>query len=579
MTRALAAAVALWMAAAPAPAARETATAATVTATTVTVTDPVQMAVPESALATFRDCRELAPALPGDRPLLLPAALPLPARIDLLVARGGHWLLLSSFAAASAAGLQTTIPEGRVAVLARPCQSRQRLYAWGEGDTGSTAITLSMEKTIPLPTERSQRIEGAYLFLDGAALPRALDRRAGLQFEHLPLRRAILCLAQSADGDTCSLVPETSTIPEPPALSAPRLFLGGRAALPMVRTAGTSILRPKERAAVVIRAGEWAAVGSPAGAIWSSAVLLWQERGHLLDLFRGDDLQPVPRFEVLAGQLPEPMRLRPAIAGADRVEPGALVALVTPGDPAIPVSVTPVGVDGVAELSVPEGRYAVRLLSSLARATPVVAELRGHGVIELEFPPSLLLHGRILSGSGATLPRPTFVRTLPRKRSRDGSAPAGDVAEGARETTVGEDGRFRIGVSQPGLYSLMVVSGTEHFVKEIEVAGSEDLDVGTITLSRGVTLRGSVEGGCAGGMVTLTPLPSPSAATAGGLSDPRRIALAADATFQAEGLAAGSWLASATCADSPRRELLSPAPFEVPSATEVLVVQFGRQKP
>jgi hypothetical protein len=459
-----------------------------------------------------------------------------PARVDVLVRRSGRWRVISS--AHLTANRTAAVPDNeRVAVLVR-FERAPNIYAWRDTERVGGEISLTLMRYLRIDPAPDHSAD-AVLFADEIV---PLSRDAELLYD-VPLTGGLFCV-----GDACVVASSSTTaITLPPSDSARVLRAGSDAYDIQVLAPGRLPLRPTTVQATIVRAGSWSSVTIPAEVRWDDVVIDVVLDGSKQRL-HGSSLLRLPSWTNVPLITEKGVVVRPLI-GPEKTPHGDGDAKLyvfpaeTGADLMIPL-VTAKLEDGVFKLpQIGVGRYLLKLFSPEAAGEPVTANLTPSVPTDVVFGRGPIIRGRVVRRTAGSPDDPVVIEVIRQTPVADTSA----VSDWMRTATADANGSFRIVLTAPGPYRLRARWGAAQGEVDFEVKDmKKDVDLGEIDLDAGAVLHGTLPG-CAGGELTMTPLPDLTSALTVPFFDHRRAPVGKDHTFVVEGLSKGEWLIGARC--------------------------------
>lgn len=460
------------------------------------------------------------------------------ARADVLVRRSGRWNVISS--ASLVSDLAVAVPrDERAAVLVR-FEQTPGIYAWVDAERIGDRVVLHLMRNVriePLPDGEAD----AELFAS-EAIPLT---REGAVLRGVPMSNGLLCV-----GDACATISSSADVIMLRPNDHTRVVRAEGGAYELrVFAPGTSPLRAVTVAATVVRSGAWSAVTLPEGVAWSGVVLDIASDGAIQRV-TGPSLLPLPSSTDVRVTAEKGVVVRPLI-GPEKTRHGDAEAslYVFPADTSEESSKITIAAakleNGV--FSLPEigfGRYVLKLFSPEATGEPVTVSLTPGVPADVLFARGPVIRGRVVRRAGGSPDDPIVVEIV---RQTPVADQLSAVADWMRNANADVDGSFRIMLTVPGPYRLRARWGTAQGEIDFDVKDlKKDVNLGEISLDAGAVLRGTLPG-CIDGELTMVPLPDLTKPMTVPFFDFRRIPVAADGKFVAEGLGRGEWIIGARC--------------------------------
>jgi hypothetical protein len=474
------------------------------------------------------------------------------ARVDSFIRVNGSWRWSSTHRYRPGKQWMPQASYDGLGVLLRS-PDRPGAYAWGECNLADESCQLRWYRTISLETS----IPDAEAMLLAGDQPRRLRPPVGVSVAFVPLRGGVVC-AHNDTVATCGILSADSNVvlngpPRPLAeLRILRLHDECGSLKPSIWAPGRSSIRPTALPLTISCADRWAVVSGD----WAKreSVIDFESSRFALVRLPVESLPLIPDYADVPADDRKGLVLLPVI-GERRIapEPGATVYAFDTRDypSAVQVLLAKTVVDEsgrAAFASLGSGKYFFKLISALSSRRPVTAQLQAGAAAEVRFPIGLVVRGSIrmiAPGSGTTAPNTApVVRVSPVVDFAHSEKLAGDMTDLIVMIPAREDGTFSMALTTRGVYQLTVEWGTASAVRQFEVKDEEsEVDLGEIALTTGSILKGYVRG-CVASHLTVASVPDAKQVTPGQY---RKIPVAADGSFTAEGLRSGLWMVMAMC--------------------------------
>jgi len=507
---------------------------------TVVIAEPIRVIATEHVARGWVSFDDLSSFEEPSTELIFESEPPISrTRVDVLVRRSAEWRVISSGTLAS--DRRIALPRNeRVAVFVR-FERTPSIYAWADVDRVGDRVALRLVRNVrvePFPDATTD----AVLFA-GEAVP--LTHEGGI-LRAVPLSAGLFCVGHAcAQGASAA---EVITLDSKNHTRVLRTDGGGKYEL-NVFAPGTSTMRAITVAANVVRSGVWSAVTLPDGVVWSDVVIDIVSDGAIQRV-TGASLLPLPSSTDVRVSMEKGVVVRPLI-GPEKTPHGDAEAVldVFPTDTSEESSKIAIASARLENevFTLPElgfGRYLLKIFSPEATGEPVTANLTPGVPAEVSFARGPVIRGRVVRRGGGSPGDPIVVEII-RQTPVTGQSSA--IADWIRNANADMNGKFRLTLTVPGPYRLRARWGTAQGEMAFVVKDMmKDVELGEITLDAGALLRGTLTG-CIDGELRLVPLPDLTKPMMVPFFDLRRIPVATDGTFVAEGLTRGEWIISALC--------------------------------
>ena len=533
----------------------------------VAISEPVPLEAPADVAKKWLSFDELTPAFTSPSSMIAFDVAPpsnARARVDVLVRRSGRWEVMSSSSFPPSGSGQVGVPRNeRVAILLR-FERRPNVYAWAEMERAGDRIVLTLFRTLRLEPPLG-RVADAMLF---AKDPIPLRYAEG-SLRAVPFVSGVLCVA--AERASCTLISASTEVAMLDVGGDSRVFrLEDSSPQFQILTTGRFQLRPRTITATAIAYQNWTALSLPAGVSWETVVVDVSTTGAKQRI-RGSELLPLPSWHDVRVTQERGVVVR-ALVGPEKLPhgPGDAKLYLFLADAAEPLSIpfATAKLDEQGMFRVPEigaGTYALKLFSPEATSEPVVANLSVGVPTDVVFALGPVVRGRVVRQVGGSPDDPVVIELVRQTPVTDTSA----VGDWLRTANADADGSFRVTLTATGPYRLRARWGAARGETDFEVNDArKDVDLGDINLEPGVVLRGTLPA-CANGEITMAPLPDLSQPMTVPFFDYRRVPVAGDGAFVAEGLTPGRWALGATCSGGAVN--IAPSEITVPKSGIIFI--------
>ncbi|MDP9192357.1 MAG: hypothetical protein M3P06_11720 [Acidobacteriota bacterium] len=506
--------------------------------TTVEIHEPVSLIASDVIARGWLSFAGLPPTVDGPLTTLAFESEPPAerARADVLVRRSGRWHVISS--AMLTSDRRVAVPRDERAALLVRFERTPAIYAWADAERMDDRVVLKLARNVRVEPIPEGAVE-AILFAS-EAIPLTRDDEV---LRAVPLVGGLFCV-----GEACALGSSSADAITLRAKDNTRVLrTAGDANEVQVLVPGRLELLPIAVATSIVRSGAWSAVALPAGVAWDDVVVDIFSDGAKQRL-NGAGLLPLPLWTDVHVVAEKGVVVRPLI-GPEKLAHGDAAAMlyVFPAEAGdglkIPLATAKLE-DGAFKL--PEiglGRYRLKLFSPEATGEPVTASLTPGVPADVVFARGPVIRGRVVRRGGGSPDDSISIEIIRQTVVADASA----IADWMRNADAELDGSFRIMLTASGPYRLRARWGTAQGEVDFEVKDlKKDVDLGEISLAAGASLRGTLPG-CTDGELRMTPLPDLTKPMTVPFFDYRRIPVAANGTFMAEGLSRGEWVISARC--------------------------------
>lgn len=494
-------------------------------------------------------------------------------RVDVFEFHQGRWLWQT--ASRYSSHLTLPVADVRRAILIR--FRRTPYYLWSEVDARSS-MAVRLSKFRNLDVEAPPGYGDLFLYAPGEVRPREAGRET--RFHFVPLKPVLVCAVRESDarcqqiaaGATRSAITES-------AVARARVFGSVREGDQFIGLAsGNVALRPKGIPLDEQMAGSWVALAPRNRAQrWEEIVIDRTATEFTLVRLEGARLEPPPAFTDLASEHARGVIVRPW-TDSDKhpfTDRNSLL-LIFPADGGevsskIPLARVSLAGDGLFHAeSLGSGSYILQLLLSSASPSRLRAEAIAQVPLDIVFSRGAIVKGRIVLGSGGSADEAVAIEVDADTTFED-ALRSPELMERFRPATADGSGKFQISIGTPGKYRLFARWGTATAEVSFELPNTvDDVDLGDIALSRGVTFHGTI-GGCRGGEIVFVPVPNLSRPLRIGSVESRYAPIGSGGRFVIEGLTAGLWSALARCGGT--INALLPAVVSIPETGE-MALQF-----